>query len=123
MSVPPPDAAHVSDMLGRARLAVAAARSMSPAQLAADDLPTLALERLVEIVGEAARRVSPSMKAMHPEIPWTKIVATRNIIAHDYGDVAYDVLWRIVTVHLPELIEQLEPLSPRLPPDPEPEPE
>lgn len=121
MSAPRPDASHLADMLARARLAADAAKSMSAAQLSADDLPTLSLERLIEIVGEAARNVSPEFKAAHPEIPWAKIISTRHILAHEYGDIDYDIVWRIVTVHLPELIVQLEAL-PVTPPPPDPEP-
>jgi uncharacterized protein with HEPN domain len=45
-----------------------------------------AVERETEIIGEAARHLSPSIQAGHPTIPWRRIVAQRNIIAHDNGD-------------------------------------
>ena len=50
----------------------------------------LAVERAIEIIGEAARLVSPDLKAQHPEIPWRQIVAQRNVLAHDYGEIKQD---------------------------------
>jgi uncharacterized protein with HEPN domain len=69
----------------------------------------------VEIIGEAARRVSQEFKQQHPEIPWARIVAQRNVLAHEYGEVDPTRMWRLVVEHLPELIEQLEPLVPEAP--------
>ncbi len=49
-----------------------------------------AVERAIEIIGEAARRVSDATREQHPDIPWSAIVATRHIIAHEYGDLQHD---------------------------------
>jgi uncharacterized protein with HEPN domain len=53
----------------------------------ADRKTQLALERAIEIIGEAARRVSDSFKADHTEIPWRSIVAQRHVLAHEYGEI------------------------------------
>jgi uncharacterized protein with HEPN domain len=71
-----------------------------------------AVERQMEIIGEAARAISAGFKSAHPEIAWAKIGATRNILAHDYGMVKDDILWRIAAVHVPELLAQVRPLVP-----------
>ncbi len=68
----------------------------------------LALTRLVEIVGEAAARVSSERQARHPDIPWRIIAGTRNRLIHGYDVVDLDVLWDTVTDDLPPLIVQLE---------------
>ncbi|HUT35085.1 MAG TPA: DUF86 domain-containing protein [Planctomycetota bacterium] len=78
-----------------------------------------AVERHVEIIGEAARSVSNSLRDTHPEIPWDKIIRQRHVIAHEYGDIKHELLWRVATVHVPELIAQLEPLVPSSPPESE----
>ena len=45
------------------------------------------VERQVEIIGEAARGVSDSFRQQHPEIPWSKIMGQRHVLAHDYGEI------------------------------------
>lgn len=76
----------------------------------------LAVERELEILGRAARRVSAPFRAAHPEIPWQALVAQRNVLAHEYGDIEHIRVWKVVTAHIPTLIAQLEPLIPPLPP-------
>lgn len=49
-------------------------------------------------------------------------MGTRHILAHDYDVVNDDIVWRIATIYVPELLGQLAPLLPPPPPDPEPEP-
>lgn len=69
---------------------------------------TLALTRLVEIVGEAAKNVSDEERRRHPRIPWRAIAGTRDRLVHAYFDVDLDRLWQIVSVDLPELVRELE---------------
>jgi uncharacterized protein with HEPN domain len=88
-----------------------------------DEMLRSAVERKVEIVGEACRGLSKQIRIAHPEIAWQKIYSTRNILAHDYDRIDSDVMWRIATIHAPELIVQLRKLIPPSPPDPEPETE
>ena len=75
-----------------------------------------AIERLIEIVGEAAWHVSRECKDTHPEIPWQGIIGQRHVLAHEYGDIKYDRLWRIAAIRTKELIALLTPLIPILPP-------
>lgn len=71
-------------------------------------------ERGVEIIGEAARRVSTSFTAAHPEVAWRQIIGQRNILAHEYGQIDHEVLYSTVTKDIPVLIVQLETLLPPL---------
>jgi uncharacterized protein with HEPN domain len=82
-----------------------------------DDMLRAAVERNLGIIGEAARRISEELKRDHPEIPWRKIIAQRNVLIHEYGDIDYKQIWEVVTLHLPHLIEQIRPLIPPLPPE------
>lgn len=68
-----------------------------------DELLRSAVERQIEIVGEAARRVSDSFREAHPEIAWRPIIAQRNILAHEYGEIEHDLIWRVATTHIPAL--------------------
>lgn len=72
----------------------------------------MAVERGLEILGEAARRVSEPFQQAHPEIDWRNIVGLRNVIAHRYEQVQQDRIWAIVTVDLSQLLNQLELLLP-----------
>ena len=70
----------------------------------------IALAHVIQIIGEAARRVSPDYQKAHPEIPWREIVGMRHKIVHDYLAVDDDVVWSVVTKDLQPLAEQLEDL-------------
>lgn len=111
------DVAYLWDMLDAAEAAVRMVGSMPYQEYERDRQLQLAVERLVEIIGEAARNVSASFKAEHPEIPWSLIIAQRNVIAHDYGDIKQDRIWALTQRHLPELIEKIQPFVPALPDD------
>ena len=79
----------------------------SRADLDTDRQLNLSLTRLLEIVGEAARRVPAEERAHHPDIPWPEIVGLRNRPIHGYDSVDFDILWQIVTNDLTPLIAVL----------------
>jgi uncharacterized protein with HEPN domain len=120
MSFQQRDAAWLHDMLKYATPAVRSSRGLTRSHLSSADPTTAAVERWITIIGEAARNVSIEFRKDHPQIPWVKIIATRNILAHEYGQIDYDIVWRILTVHLPVLVDQLATLVPQPPPDPVP---
>jgi uncharacterized protein with HEPN domain len=74
-----------------------------------------AVERQVLVIGEEAKRISVVFKNSYPKIPLTAIVGQRNILAHEYGEVLIERIWRVSTVFVPELIELLTPLIPKSP--------
>ena len=87
-----------------------------------DDLATRrAIERCVELVGEAASRVSDAFQAAHPEVPWREIIAQRHRLIHGYRDIDPERIRNVVETHLPALAQHLRSLLPPIPPDPEPE--
>jgi uncharacterized protein with HEPN domain len=61
------------------------------------------VERGIEIISEASRRLSAGMKNRHKEIPWPKVADISNVLRHEYEDVAHDVLWHVVHDDLPAL--------------------
>lgn len=111
------DPAYLWDMLDAAQRAREYVGGKDLDAYLDDGLVQSAVERVVEIIGEAARRVSPTFKENHPEIPWAKIVAQRNVLAHEYGDVDHSRVWALVVEHLPALIAKLEDVMPEPPPD------
>lgn len=111
------DLKYFWDMLTAAQNLVNFCRSKTLEQYQSDVYSRYCVERGIEIIGEAARCVSAEGRAAHPEISWNAIIATRNIIAHEYGEVQNDKVWRIVTIHLPALIDALRPIVDSHPPD------
>ena len=80
--------------------------------LTPDSMLVLALTRAIEIIGEAASRVSKETRESLPQIPWAQIVGMRNRLIHAYFDVNLDRLWDTAVVSLPALAEQLETIIP-----------
>ena len=110
------DDALLLDMLLSARRAVEFAAPLTFSEFENNDLHQLAILKSVEIIGEAASRISEETKAKHPDIPWTETIGMRNRFVHAGFAIQFDVLWRTVQDDLPPLIGQIEPL---VPPEPE----
>jgi uncharacterized protein with HEPN domain len=106
------DVAWLLDMLTAAKAVRSFVAGRSFEQYSDDLYFRSAVERQVEIVGEAARGLSDSFKAAHPEIPWRAIVTLRHRLAHEYGEINNALIWDVANVHLPRLIVQIEPLVP-----------
>jgi uncharacterized protein with HEPN domain len=106
------DAAYLWDMIQASR---AVRRFVAAAERSAylnDEMLQSAVERKIEIIGEAARKLSTAFQEEHPEVPWSKISAQRHVLAHDYGRIEHDRIWEVATVHIPALTAQLEKLLP-----------
>ena len=71
-----------------------------------------AVVRRIEIIGEAARRLSQDTRDRHPQIPWREITSMRNLVIHEYDVVDINQVWDTVTNKLPPLIDQLAKLVP-----------
>jgi uncharacterized protein with HEPN domain len=106
------DAGYVWDMLDAARAIQGFMVGVRAEQYAENRQLQFAVERALEIIGEAARRVSDSLKAAHPEVPWLLMVGQRNVLAREYGEIKHERIWLVATRHIPELIALLEPMLP-----------
>ncbi len=102
------DADRMRHMLEFACKARDLSRQRTREDLESDELYSLAMARLLEILGEAASRVSKERQSRHPEIPWAQIVGLRNRLIHGYDTIDPDIVWQILTQDLPTLIESLE---------------
>jgi uncharacterized protein with HEPN domain len=102
------DSAYLWDMLDAARTVAQFTSGLTIEKYLKDRKLQLAIERLLEIIGEAANRVSSDFQQGHPEIPWRKIVGQRNVISHEYGEIKQERIWTVVSLNIPELIEKLE---------------
>jgi uncharacterized protein with HEPN domain len=115
---PGDDAALIYDMLVFARKAVSFVQGKTGAEYSRDDLLRLAVERAIEIVGEASRHVSDELKAAHPEVPWVLVGKQRHVLAQDYGEIDDAKIWRVASLHLGAMIPRLETILAELPPCP-----
>ncbi len=102
------DSIRLRHMRDAARDALSFISGKSRADLDTSRMLALSLVKSVEIIGEAASRVSPSCQSAHAGIPWTEIVGMRNRLIHAYFDINLDIVWRTITEELPPLVMELE---------------
>ena len=72
----------------------------------------MSIVHLLQIIGEAARRVSPDVKVGHPEVEWQDITGMRHKIVHEYKRIDLDEVWRTATEDVPKLIATLSQFMP-----------
>lgn len=111
------DAVRLRHMLDAARKATMFTQGRTRQDLDTDEQAALAIVRLLEIIGEAARGLSQDFRQSHSDIPWKDIIGTRDRLIHGYFDVDLDIVWQIVTADLPQLILEWERII--IPPEPE----
>lgn len=80
---------------------------MDQDQWQADGLAYDAVMHNLMVVGEAAARLPGEFKARHPEVPWRRVTAFRNVVVHEYFGLNKDILWDAVTREVPELAAQV----------------
>lgn len=111
------DTTRPRHMLNHSREALALVNGKTRHDLQADRVLELALTRLMEIVGEAASRVSPETRQSHPHIPWLEITGLRNRLVHGYDAVDLEILWNILQIDMPTLVSTLREIMDNPPND------
>jgi uncharacterized protein with HEPN domain len=102
------DSAYIGHMLDMAQKAVAKIADKSRLDFDTNEDLQIVVTHLIQVIGEAASRVSRQTRREHPEIPWNEIVGMRHRVVHDY----MDIVWDVACNKLPRLIELLRPLVP-----------
>jgi len=102
------DIIRVRHMLDAAREALSFAANKEREDLDDDRMLVLSLVKLIEIIGEAASKVTDDTKKKYAEIPWSNITAMRNRLIHVYFDIDLDRVWDTIVDDLPPLIDSLE---------------
>ena len=102
------DAAYLWDMLEAAKEAETMIGDKDLSTFIEDRILQRAIERVIEVIGESARRVSIPGRETAPNIHWREIIGQRNILAHEYGQIDHEVLYRTVIDDIPDLIRHLE---------------
>ena len=111
------DKAYLWDMLDAASAVEEFVAGKTWEEYQSNRMMRSAVERHVEIIGEAARRVSDATRQAHPEIPWRAIVGQRNVLAHDYGEILHEAIWAVAKRRIPELTVALRRILPDQPDD------
>lgn len=102
------DRIRLQHMLEAARTAMMMVRNRKPEELKSNIELTLALMKAIEIIGEAASKVSAAFQEAQADVPWAEIVGMRNRLVHVYFDINLELLWKTVSEDLPPLAARLE---------------
>jgi len=102
------DRVYIGHMIDTANKAIGFVAELSREDFDNDEQLRLALTHLLQVIGEAARRVSPNFRDAYPEIPWKAIVGMRSKVVHEYLNVDEDVVWDTVKNDLAPLVRDLE---------------
>jgi uncharacterized protein with HEPN domain len=105
--MPPEDRVRLLHMIEAAEDAMSFVAGKERTELEQDRKTLFAVIRCIEIIGEAATRISETTRTAAPDIPWSAIVGMRNRLVHAYFDVDTDVVWKTTTIELPALRSQL----------------
>jgi uncharacterized protein with HEPN domain len=109
------DAALLWDMKQAASEIAQFVERLSYEEFASNKVMRYAVERQLLVIGEAAAHVSQTFRDAHPQIPWSSIIAQRNILAHEYGEILVERIWRVASERIPELVRLLDPVIPEPP--------
>lgn len=106
------DGTYLVDILESARAAPEYTRGKSLGKFSKDSLLQDAVVRRLEIIGEAAGRVSSATQKKYPDLPWQAMRGTRNRVIHEYDSIETYVIWDIIQNDLPFLVKELEKIVP-----------
>ena len=106
------DKAYLWDMLDAAQAIAEFVRGRSYAEYLSNRMVRGAVERHVEIIGEAAQRVSEANREANQDIPWKSLIGQRNVLAHEYAEILHEAMWAVATRRVPELIAALKRILP-----------
>ena len=104
---------YLWDMREAAREIVSFVQGVKFAEFEKNKILRYAVERQLLVIGESAIHLSPQFRKRHPEISWPKLVALRNILAHEYGETLTNRVWLAATESVPELLNSLTDLLPK----------
>lgn len=106
------DDAYLLDMLIYAQKARSFTAGAAWEKFASDEVLQAATLHVLQVIGEAASKVSEDTRKAHPQIPWQQIVGLRHRLVHDYPSVEIPKIREIIENHVPQLIEALEKIVP-----------
>lgn len=106
------DCEHILDIILSARLVRSYIEGVQMDDFLQDTRLQDSVIRRLEIIGEAAGRVTSRFREQHATIPWREMIGIRNRLIHRYDDIDLDIMWNTVQYSIPALLELIEPLAP-----------
>jgi len=106
------DLIRLRHMLAAAKEAIEFAVDKTRKDLEKDRILTLAIIKSIEIIGEAASKITEEFKSENKNIPWDDIINMRHRLIHAYFDVNLDIVLQTVETDLPDLIKTIEEITP-----------
>ena len=106
------DDSYLLDILIASKKAIAFIESLDYQDFLNRELHQNAVIKPLEIIGEAAWKISEETKSIYPQIPWVQMIGMRNRLIHDYLDVDLLTVWDTIQEDLPPLISIIEPMVP-----------
>ena len=99
---------YLHDMLSFAENVLAYSEGFNQDSFAATGLNYDATIRYLELIGEGATHIPEEIRLTYPDIPWRRVIATRNRLIHGYLGIDIDTLWSIIQSDIPSLINELQ---------------
>ena len=108
----PDDAIRIRHMIEAAQTAQRFVEGRRCADLDTDKMLLFAVVQAIQIIGEAASRISSETRTTTPLVPWARITGMRNRLVHAYDEINHEVVWQTATEEIPALLPLLNPLLP-----------
>ena len=108
----PEDITRIRHMIEAAECAQRFIAGRNRADIDADEQLRFALVQAVQIIGEAASKISLETRSAVPSVPWADAIFMRNRLVHAYFNIDHDIVWKTVTEDIPDLLPLLRPLLP-----------
>lgn len=105
------DATRIKHIVDAGREILTFVKGFSKKDIQKDRILSLALVKEIEIIGEAASKISDEKRKQLSDIPWKAIIGMRNRLIHAYDDIDMDVLWDTIVGDIPQLIKELEKIQ------------
>ena len=104
-------AIYIGHILDEADYVIGALEDVSEEQFYGDETLKRAMVRSLEVIGEATKKLPDDFRDAHPDVPWRKMAAMRDVLIHDYVGVDYEIVWDVITTRIPDLRRQLRSLQ------------
>ncbi len=107
------DASYLLDIAKFAQTILQLTENMSEVEFQNDQRTQLAVLYEIMIIGEVVKRLSPEFREQHPSIEWKKIAGMRDRLVHDYDQVRLALIWEVIQINIPKLLDYITPLLPQ----------